>query len=712
MSYTLPSVQVNQRLTSSGGVAQVTPDLNAVIVGPLYNVISNDLSDVIAAARSQALTDVAWQTDFSAGTVQVELPNFISGQRLDVPTLKVAVSNAYVKVNDFKADLSGLVSKPDPAERSKITILAGVGSPHFALNSVGPDGKAPLQVGDRLTYSLSVTGPVTVSYSTTVRAVDIATGEITLSNAIVEDLLVTNTAVVFTVYRNFDALNIPVGDATFTPISNVVSTLLADSAYTVGIKQTLSAFPTSSDNTYFTLQDVGSLNIGYRALRTDLSQTVVDVNVDTLGSLLGDAVVENPLALATQIALSNTTTLVKALSLESDDFASYQAALEVLESDNSVYALAPLTQSKAVHQLFKTHVTQLSTPLENSWRMALVNTVIPTELYITTASDALPGSAFVRQIAGGFTYLIDPQADFLGSGVVGTDLVTIKSFTLGGATLPDGTSEADFIGTWVVNNVIDATTLQITSTDPAYSFNYTTGANQSSAEVAPYFIKRVLLKSAQAEQVAATSTDFGSNRVIHVQPDSVSVEVGGATVAGLPGYYLAAALAGSIAGSPVQQGFTNAALAGISDLQNANYYFKRNDLNTMAAAGTCLYVQSTQGGVPYCRHELTTDVTTLEYREILKVKNWDYVSYYVHGLLKPFVGSWNIVEDTLNTVRTTLIAGMELLMQQRLPKIGAPLLSYTILKLEQSTVNKDRIVVQIRITLVDPANYFDVNLEI
>lgn len=463
---------------------------------------------------------------------------------------------------------------------------------------------------------------------------------------------------------------------------------------------------------YFTLQDVTSLNIGYRALRTDLSETVVDVNVDTLVSLLGEVSVENPLSLAVQVALSNTTGIIKALSLESNDYSGYLAALDILESDPTVYALVPLTQELAVHQVFKTHVNQLSTPIEAAWRIAIVNTEIPEAKFVTAATDDLPGSAFVRQIAGGFTYLIDPQADFLGDGVVGTDLVTIPTFTLGGETLPDGTVIADFVGTWTVSNVIDQNTLQIESTDPNYDFNYTVGVNQSSAQIVPFYIQRNLMKSDQAEVVAAVSTNFGSNRVVHVQPDSVSVAVKSSTVAGLPGYYLASALAGAVAGYPVQQGFTNVAIAGIADLQNANYYFRRNDLNTMAGAGTCLFVQSTQGGIPYCRHEITTDMTVLEYREILKVKNWDFVSYYVYNLLKPFVGSWNIVEDTLNTIRTTLIAGLELLMQQKLPKIGAPLVDYTIVKLEQSTINKDRIVVQIRIALVDPANYFDVNLEI
>lgn len=713
MSYTLPSVQVTQTLTSSGGVAQVTPDLNAVIVGPLYNVVSNDLSDVIAASRSLALSNISWQTYFAAGTVQVGLPSRILGQKLDTSSLALSVSNAYVKVNDFKADLSGMVGQEDAANRSNITLSVVSGSPNFAFNATAPDGKMSIQVGDRLTYSISVTGPVTKSYVTTVRAVNVTTGVVTLSNAVDSGVLASNTAVVFTVYRNFDTLNIPVGGSTYTPTSNAIVTTLSDSAYTVGLKQTLSAWPLDTNNTYYTLQDVGTVNIGYRALRTDLTQTVVDVNTDTLASLLGSAVPSNPLALATQVALSNTTGLVKALSIATDDSAGYLAALDVLESDSTVYALVPLTQSSSVHQAFKAHVTQLSTPIEAAWRMAIVNTVIPATMFVTTATDTSPGTAFVQQLTGSVTHLIDPEADFLAAGVVATDLITINTFTLGAATLPAGTTVSDFIGTWTVTGVIDANTLNIVSTDPAYVFHYTGSMpNTSSTQIAPYYVQRNLMKSDRAEQVALVSQAFASNRVVHTQPDSVSVEVNGATVSGLPGYYLSSALAGAISGYPVQQGFTNVALAGITDLQNSNYYFTRTDLNTMAAGGTCLFVQATQGGLPYCRHELTTDMSVLEYREILKVKNWDYLSYYVYNLLKPFVGTWNIVDDTLNTIRTTLIAGLELLITQKLPKIGAPLLSYTILTLEQSQVNKDRITVAIRISIVDPANYFDVNLEI
>ena len=180
----------------------------------------------------------------------------------------------------------------------------------------------------------------------------------------------------------------------------------------------------------------------------------------------------------------------------------------------------------------------------------------------------------------------------------------------------------------------------------------------------------------------------------------------------LPGYYLCAALGGITSGFPIQQGFTNISVAGIEDLSNSNFYFKRDELNLMAEAGTCLFVQDTQGGIPYCRHALTTDMTVLEYREILKVKNWDFLSYYFYDKLKGFIGTWNITPDTLSNMRQVLNASIELLKGQKLPKIGPPLLSGTIELLEQSAVNKDNINIRIKLEIVSPDNYTNLYLVI
>lgn len=279
--------------------------------------------------------------------------------------------------------------------------------------------------------------------------------------------------------------------------------------------------------------------------------------------------------------------------------------------------------------------------------------------------------------------------DFVANGVTPGDLFIVVSS--GAGKLP--------VGSYVVQEVRGNTKLVIDDN----------GAASTATDDITFYISRSLTKSQQAEEVAAKSRQFNNARVWHIQPDMVGVSVNGVTMM-LPGYYLCAAVAGAVAGLPVQQGLTNISLAGIVDLAHSNFYFKRKDLNTMAEAGTMLYVQDVQGGVPYCRHELTTDVSALQYREVMKVKNIDFLSYYFRGLITPFIGSWNITEDTLNAIRQSIEAGGYLLMGQILPKIGAPLLSFDLRELVQDEHNKDRIRCKLRAETGTPNNYVDLYL--
>ncbi len=229
--------------------------------------------------------------------------------------------------------------------------------------------------------------------------------------------------------------------------------------------------------------------------------------------------------------------------------------------------------------------------------------------------------------------------------------------------------------------------------------------------VTKFEILRNLDNASKAKNIASISSTFNDKRIIHVMPCLVGITEN-SVIKYLPSYYLAAAVAGCVAGFPVQQGLTNLTLAGIDSLQGSNFYFSKDDLNTMAAAGTMIFVQDTQSAAPYCRHELTTDMSVLEYRELLKVKNWDYLSYFYHDILEPFIGQWNILDDTLRVIRQTVISASENLKTQKLPRIGAPLVSYEIAELAQDTTMKDKIQLKMNIAIVNPNNYTDVHLVI
>lgn len=433
----------------------------------------------------------------------------------------------------------------------------------------------------------------------------------------------------------------------------------------------------------------GDVFFGYTALRTDQSNRVLTIEdaLDLQGQL-GTIDDTNPLALGVSIALANTTGRVRAIAVTSNDLVGYLAALEFAEGER-LYYLAPLTQDLSILTAFKAHCEGLSTPENASWRVAIVNTAIPTQQYMgqysPTFVNANGGNNAVTLIAGKYV-LTASNATFISDGVTPGDSVYFTAATPGGQVGARQVLE-------VVSN--QQLVIQATTTSTAIS----------------YYVSRTMSKTQSAAAVASVSAVFNTKRVWHVQPDLVGVTVNGVTKF-LPGFYLCCGLAGMGAGFPVQQGFTNIGVAGIVDLKRSNFFFSKSNIGAMAEKGTCIFVQDSQGGTPYVMHELTTDITVLQYREMLVVKNWDFLSYYYHDKLKSFIGSWNITPDTLNTIRQTLIASSELLKTKKLPKIGPPLLSYNIKSLAQNAFNKDNVDCYMQIEVVYPLNYLNLHLVI
>lgn len=428
------------------------------------------------------------------------------------------------------------------------------------------------------------------------------------------------------------------------------------------------------------------VHVGYRALRTDLSGSVLEIaDINDLAGVLGDPTEKNPLSLGVQLALANTTTSIRAIAVPSDDLTGYQIALELAENIR-LYALTPLTQDIGIINTLKAHCDQLSTPEQASWRVALINVKTPDDQSVGQYSASFLNAAAgmtIDNIAGKYV-LNAANATFLSDGMVPGDIIKVVAAT-------PSTSINDYVVQEVVSNqqvVIDAT--------------------QAATAVA-YWASRKLTKTQQADWVSKTSAQFNDKRVINIQPDTAGVSIGGVTKY-LPGYYLACAIAGMTAGFPVQQGFTNIGLAGITDLKRSNFYFTRAQMNHMAETGTFLVVQDVQGGTPYVRHAMTTDISVLEYREYLVVKNWDFLSYYFYDKLKPFIGQWNITTDTLNNIRQTVVASAELLKSKKLPKIGPPLVDYKLSSIGQNAVNKDNIDIRLNIAVVYPNNYTNLYL--
>lgn len=398
------------------------------------------------------------------------------------------------------------------------------------------------------------------------------------------------------------------------------------------------------------------LYFGYRALRQDLSTINTIANMDELRGVLGKAVPENPLGMAVAVTLANTTTPVKAIGVDSEDVAGYTAAKDRLETVDDVYSVVPLTQESEILGIFKQHAEQMSLPIEGKWRICIGSTKLQTVQTLQEGTAVATEDSLSR-----LRILQDSAATFLSSQVDSGDTITVT----------DGETEAVLtVEAAISEDMVAVTTDMSLALGSSYA----------------YTITRTLDKTEQAKAVGAVSNAFGSSRFIHVWPDTCFVDGNE-----LPGYYLACSVAGMTGGLPSHQGFTRISIAGIGGLKHANEYFNATQLDIIADGGTFIFVQESLSAPPAVRHQLTTDMSTIEFRELSFVKNFDYVSIICRGVLDRYLGRYNITPSTLATLETAIRGTMESLKLSSLPRIGSPVLGYEIVSVAQLEDIRDRV---------------------
>ena len=709
MAYIKPAVLVYQDLVSAGGAALSSPDMPACIVGPLTTVINVDLADPISKIESigsinTGTTEIpVWEDATFAVTPDTGTPAEIfvnnasakAGQILDLSTLVLTAENPLVKTFSFVAAGS---TAGDPILVATNTVgdteaVSSTALPFFVTVN-------HITLGDTAVISGSQD---VVTY---ISEIDYTANTITLNNG-----PTIIAADVVTIYHKFDSLVVRSHDTPAAEGNIGYSTTLPLEADSVTTGYTM--FPEVEIES---AGDSFSVYIAYQADRADLSGRVLTINDTTdLVDQLGEVNSSNPLAYGVSLALANSGgTSVHAIALDPSisESLGHTQATELAQAQR-IHQLVPLTQQLSIHATYLTHASAMSTPESGNWRAAMTNCAIPTEDYLYGQPGSSDGSdddiypdllksgtlagADVTLSRGESAPLVFP-GDYIVAAVEGTDAYGETIFTY---------TYSDDITSISGSNVV---------LDSADWFN-----EDGSAGTAPpadgvtgfiyFYIARPATKQGQAEWVASQAETWSSNRM-WMFPGDVLIPNENGLDEELPGYYLMAGLAGFISGTPAQQPITSIAIAGISDLLHGNFYFTEAQMNIMAEKGTLLYAQNAQGTTPFCRHGLTTDVSILEYREILKVKNWDFLSYYYKDILDPFIGTWNITPDTIQTIRQTVISASEALLIRKLPKIGAPLLSYDITTLEQSTTSADAIDLIMGVAIVNPNNYTNVHLQL
>ncbi len=453
----------------------------------------------------------------------------------------------------------------------------------------------------------------------------------------------------------------------------------------------------------------GKVYASYRAMRNDLSgKTYAMTGTSGVAAFFGESQIHpaNPLAFAAQKLCENTTTEINVLGIDNDvdESIAYGYAADVLKRTN-MYAIVLLTQSPVVHGNYKAHVVEMSDPLVKKSRVVIFNRKLVTETSLqgeTTTIDSIDTDRVIVNTnvdgilsAQNLDQLSDTTPDqFLNVQLGDTVIVTggtnaaIGNYTVKAkmsnnsikldrsagngdcsdlqyyivrkdGISADGKKLYDSKATFVESGVTPGCFLKMGTklvkitnviSNKEIEFTQLPGITSLVPSIT-YSIVNVLTRKEQAEVIAGYSRSFASRRCVHVWPDILLAPVGPSTER-LPGFYAGCAIGAMTSGLPTQQGFTNLGISGFTGLEHSSVYFEDSHLDIIADGGTMIIAQDTPGAQLYCRHQLTTDRSTIKFQEYSVTKNVDFAEKYLYSAYGAYIGKFNIIDTTLDTLKT------------------------------------------------------------
>jgi hypothetical protein len=224
-----------------------------------------------------------------------------------------------------------------------------------------------------------------------------------------------------------------------------------------------------------------------------------------------------------------------------------------------------------------------------------------------------------------------------------------------------------------------------------------------------YRVTKDLSLTEQAETIGGYSASLGSRRIVATWPDVLAVSVNGLATK-VPGYFAGAVLTGLTAGLPSQAGFTNLTVTGFVGREHSDDLFSDSQLDTIAGGGTMIFLQPVVDSALSIRHQLTTDVSTIFFQEFSVTKNVDLIARFFRAMYAPFLGIYNITDGLLDVLKTKGEGGIGFLLDQRAPRVGAPLRSGQLERIEESATQPDTVEIDIGISVPLPLNNIKLTL--
>jgi hypothetical protein len=198
--------------------------------------------------------------------------------------------------------------------------------------------------------------------------------------------------------------------------------------------------------------------IEYRSLRQDLRDLLTIASLAEITANLGRLDTRNPLAVGVFVAQQNTTSIVQAVGVLTDDLAGYTTAKDDIAARSDVYAIIPLIVDTDVINMWKVDCEGLALPDESTGRPQRFRVVIGSGELPVTGSLVDPKMGDYNEVVAGtapvtITEFEFPTLDLVTLGVIPGDVLIISADTAG---TPRN-------ATYAVSAVLSATKLEVST---------------------------------------------------------------------------------------------------------------------------------------------------------------------------------------------------------------------------------------------------------
>jgi len=449
----------------------------------------------------------------------------------------------------------------------------------------------------------------------------------------------------------------------------------------------------------------GTLYVEYREWLTDLADEVNAIgDVADLDQIKGQLHPDNPLKWGVYKALSNSNgTVVKYTAVaEPEDLDSWVQVLERVKGRDDLYNLVPLTFDRRVQNLYAAQIDAESSEINNNWKSGFF------ALKAVTSKMIVGEGATIAGVSG--NTIADPVLATLSDdpNATNTQYTLLRVLEGSGYFITNNVQPGDLVRYLYTTDAFGEEQYEEFVVDRVVSENSLvlfSGADAAVTVAARVEIYHNLNRNEIADDLAEQAGSLSNRRVCAVWPDQVG-EAG--TL--MPGYYLAAALAGLASGVVPQQGLTNVEVAGFDDFTRSYKYFNETQLNRMAEAGVWIVTED-RDGTPHSRHALTTDNLDLNRREEMIRRNVDSMSYLFLRRLRPYIGRTNATPGMVDLLANEVTELIDFFKSNGVTaELGSQLIDGTIRILRIHPLLRDRIEIVLDLVVPAPLNNIELHL--